>query len=552
MLLALPLVLSPAAHQDPAPAEPEGLALTADDVRTAGRVIGIEYTDEELELMLRDVASALEDYAALRADELANSVPPALIFSPLLPGIEPAPPLEEDELADSWPGLDAGLVRPPALEDLAYSDISSLAHMIRTGEVTCVELTEMYLARLRRLDAELHCVITFTEERALEQARELDKELAEGKYRGPLHGIPWGAKDLLSVGGYPTTWGARPFEEQVIDLDATVVRRLDEAGAVLIAKLSLGALAWGDAWYGGRTRNPWNTERGSSGSSAGSASATAAGCVAFAIGSETLGSIVSPSAECGNSSLRPTFGRVSRHGAMALSWSMDKLGPICRSVEDAAIVLAAIAGPDREDPTAVDLPATVPVSPERLEGWRIGYLPKSFEREERLAPVLDDLRALGVELVPVEFPAAPGGVTMTILNAEAACAFDELTRSGRDDLLVRQVRNAWPNVFRTARLVPAVEYLRANRLRTLLCQDVDRMFREAGVVAVVHPSFGNAVLSTANLTGHPTVVAPAGFGDSGRPFSVSFTGRLFDESRLLALAGAWQRATGHHLQHPEL
>ena len=354
-------------------------------------------------------------------------------------------------------------------------------------------------------------------------------------------------------GGRRTTWGAKPYEEQVIDLDATVVERLDAAGAVLVAKLSLGALAMGDVWFGGRTRNPWNTEQGSSGSSAGSASATAAGCVAFAIGSETLGSIVSPSDRCGVSGLRPSYGRVSRRGAMALSWSMDKLGPLCRSAQDAALVYAAIAGRDERDGHSVRLPAPIAHGAD-VSGWRIGYLAQEFEDDERVGHVLDELSALGVELVPVELPDYPIWPMMVILQAEAAAAFDELTRSGRDDLLTRQDAGAWPTSFRASRLIPAVEYIRANRLRTLLSQDVQRALEE--VDALVHPSFGGPALGITNLTGHPSIAMPCGFRaedarrNPGTPYSITFTGQLYDEARLLALAQAWQATTDYHERHP--
>ncbi|HEX9794391.1 MAG TPA: amidase [Planctomycetota bacterium] len=542
------LVCSPAWNQEP-PAAPTQAppVVTPERIQEAGALLGLGFSPEEAAQMLRGVAGSLRSFEALREREIGNGDYPVLLFDPLPSGVsyrpDRTPTLALTELA--LPVVE----RPADLEELAFADIRTLAALIRGRKVGCVELTQMYLARLRKLDATLHCVITFTEERALAQAAALDRELAEGKWRGPLHGIPWGAKDLLAAKGYRTTWGAKPFEEQVLDLDATVVARLDAAGAVLIAKLTLGALAWGDVWFGGMTRNPWNPEQGSSGSSAGSASATAAGGVVFAIGSETLGSIVSPSTRCGNTSLRPTFGRVSRHGAMALSWSMDKLGPLCRSVDDAAIVLAAIQGPDGLDPTVKDLPFGVP-APGDVRGWKVGYLEGAFERNPADAQVLDDLRALGAELVPVQLPDYPLGAINITLNAEAACAFDEITRDGLDEQLVRQVAQAWPNVFRTARLVPAVEYLRANRLRLLLMRDLDQVFAEIDVL--VHPSFAGGVLTMTNLTGHPTLVAPHGFRDNGTPESISFTGRLYGEARLLALARAWQESTAHHLRHPEL
>ena len=397
--------------------EPESEAVpeagpTLDDVRVAGELIGLEFSAEELKLMLRDVRGQLATYERLREPSLDNGVFPALTFSPLLPGIEVRLPRGTEAWIED-PG-ESPLERPDDLEQLAFADIDTLGAYLRGGLVSCVELTEMYLGRLERIDAELHCVISFTRARALAQARALDGELARGEDRGPLHGIPWGAKDLFAVKGTRTTWGAKPYEEQVIDVDATVVERLDQAGAVLIAKLSLGALAMGDVWFGERTRSPWNPEAGSSGSSAGSAAATAAGGVAFALGTETLGSIISPSVRCGNSALRPTFGRVSRYGAMALSWSMDKVGPICRSLQDAAIVLQAIQGPDGRDPSVHDFPferrrGVLAPKAQGSRTIRIGYDESWFERSESLRPVLAELEQLGFELVPFELPQHPAG-----------------------------------------------------------------------------------------------------------------------------------------------
>jgi len=514
-------------------------------VRDAGRVIGIELTDTELELMLEDVAQNLRGYAALRARSLDNGVVPALSFSPFLPGIE------HRAVALAPAKLELPRVeRPASLEELVFADIVTLAALVRARKVSCVELTELFLARLERLDATLHCVITFTRERALAQAQALDAELAQDHWRGPLHGIPWGAKDLLATRGVRTTWGAEPFAEQVIDLDATVVKKLDEAGAVLIAKLTLGALAMGDVWHGGMTRNPWNPEQGSSGSSAGPASATAAGGVVFAIGTETLGSIVSPSTRCGVSSLRPTFGRVSRHGAMALTWSMDKLGPMCRSARDCALVFDAIRGADGLDPTVRDAPFAWAGAVD-VRGWKVGVPKGAFE--DKQDPVLRELAGLGVELVDVELPSFPVREMLIVLHAEAATAFDELTRDGRDDQLARQTRDAWPNDFRVSRLIPAVEYLRAQRLRTQLMLDMDKAL--AGVVALVHPSYAVNLLQTTNLTGHPTFVAPNGLRENrGKqtPTSISFTGQLDDEARLLALAQAWQAATSYDELRPPL
>jgi Asp-tRNA(Asn)/Glu-tRNA(Gln) amidotransferase A subunit family amidase len=506
---------------------------------------GLTFTDAELALMLEGVRQQLNRYEQLRAIAIDNSVPPALRFDPgprssVGPAHQPSP-------TAAGPAPQA----PAEAEDLAFAPVTSLARLIQSRQVSSVELTELYLRRLERYDTALHCVVTLTADLALEQARRADAETAAGRYRGPLHGIPWGAKDLLATRGIRTTWGAAPFVDQVADYDATVVERLRDAGAVLLAKLTLGELAWGDVWFGGQTKNPWNLDEGSSGSSAGSAAATAAGLVGFAIGSETWGSIVSPATRCRVTGLRPTFGRVSRHGAMALSWSMDKLGPICRSAEDCALVFAAIYGPDGNDSTVVDAPFSW--SPNiQLSGMRIGYLKRVFdeEREQRANDqrVLDVLRSLGANLIPIELPDYPIEAMSFILSAEAAAAFDQLTRSGRDDMLVRQEVQAWPNALRQARLIPAVEYIQANRLRTLVIRAMDRVMHEVDL----YVGFGATDLLLTNLTGHPAVVVPTGVTEAGTPTSITFTGRLYDEATILAVAGAFQEATNFHLQRPPM
>ncbi len=511
-------------------------------IRGAAQTAGLAFDDDEIQLMLRTVGRNLRSFETLRRRALPNAIAPALTFSAFLPGIgRRAVAVEPDAL--TLPKS----ARPKNLDALAFADIPTLAALIRSRQVSCVELTKFFLARLRKLDPKLHCVIHYTEKRALETAAARDAELADGKWRGLLHGIPYGAKDLLAAKGAPTTWGATPFRDQIIDRDAAVIRKLEQAGAVLVAKLSLGALAWGDVWFGGRTRNPWDPTRGSSGSSAGPASATAAGAVPFALGSETLGSIVSPSAECGCTSLRPTFGRVSRDGAMALSWSMDKLGPLCRSVRDAAIVFAAIQGPATTGETDAAVFARPFRVPRRLDihGFRVGVLRGSLAKD---APIRIELAKLGVEFVEISLPRYPTRDMVFILNVEGAAAFDELTRSGRDDELVRQQERAWPNVFRAARLVPAVEYLQANRLRTQLMREFDAVMAKVDVL--VHPPFAGGILTMTNLTGHPTVVAPYRMRAGKRPGSICFTGQLADEERLLGFCRAWQETTPYHTRHP--
>lgn len=514
-----------------------------EEVRAAGRVAGLEFSDEQLLLMESNVAEARADSASLAKEPLNNGVAPVTRFTPLIAGVE-----GWVETLEPVGRVLPDVERPADLEELAFADIPTLASLIKGRKVSCLELTEMFLGRLERLDGTLHCVITMCPERARAQAKALDAELEAGNWRGMLHGIPWGAKDLLATRGIRTTWGAKPFEHQMLDFDATVVERLDAAGAVLIAKLSLGALAWGDVWFGERTRNPWDPTQGSSGSSAGSASASAAGAVPFAIGSETLGSIVSPSVRCGNSSLRPTFGRVSRHGAMALSWSMDKLGPLCRSATDAAIVFSAIQGGDAKDDHSIDWPHR-DLGAVSVSGWRVG-MPRGAFENDFYAPFLDELRALGVELVEVDLPEVSPNALGGILSVEAAAAFDELTRSGRDGELVRQVRDAWPNVFRAAHLVSAVDYVQMNRKRRELMLAWSEFMGTVDIL--VHPPYHGSTLLSFNLTGHPTFVAPYRMGRRGSPTTVAFSGQLFGDERLLALVEAWQASTDYHHAHPDL
>lgn len=541
---------------DTAGAQPDTAPeITPEVLEEASRLFGLEFTLEERRQMVAGQAPFADvnqlpsqAYRALRAAEIPNSVPPALLFRPYPPEEGP------EDRAPAFGPIPEDVERPDDLEEVAFWPIRRLAGLVRSGQVSAVELTRMYLQRLRRHDGTLHAVITLTEERALEQARRLDRELEEGRYRGPLHGIPWVAKDLFAVEGYPTTWGAEPYREQSISQTATVVSKLDSAGAVLLAKSTLGALAWGDVWFGGRTRNPWNPDQGSSGSSAGSAAAVSAGLVPFALGTETLGSIVSPSTRTGVTGLRPSFGRVSRHGAMALSWSMDKPGPICRRAEDCAVVFDAVRGPDGEDRTVVDRP--FPYRSEvDLSELRVGYLRAAFEDDTSEAArldrrTLDVLRELGADLVPISLPDRPAGAMAFILSAEAAAAFDELTRSDRDSLMARQQAAAWPNVFRSARFVPAVEYLQANRLRTLLGRDMREAVADVDVY--VAPSFrGSANLLVTNLTGHPCVVVPNGFPEPDSPKSITFCAPMYREAAALEAAEAYQDATGWEERHPE-
>ncbi|HEV2485464.1 MAG TPA: amidase [Terracidiphilus sp.] len=565
------------------------------------------FAAEQKKMMLDGLNGQRGGYDQIRALKIPNSVPPAYVFHPQPPAGAAGAMLRrtpERPAATAWKP-EASVHAPARIEDLAFATINELASLLLARQITSVALTKMYLARLKRYDPELHFVITLTEERALAQAKAADAEIAAGKYHGPLHGIPWGAKDLLAVKGYPTTWGAGGFERQSFDEDATVVQRLDAAGAVLVAKFTLGALAMGDKWFGGRTRNPWNPEQGSSGSSAGSASAVSAGCVAFAIGSETLGSISSPSTRCGDTGLRPTFGFVPRTGAMALSWTMDKLGPIARSVEDCALVLEAIHGPDGKDASVY--PAEFRW--DRGFDWkmlRIGYLKSEFDppsplklkeatpnenaedkkkREEHNAELqagrvrrdydrryelaaLGKLRAMGVNLIPVELPKLPFNAMVPLLTAEAAAAFDDLTMSGRDSLLTEQGIEDWPNDFRVARFYPAVEYIQANRTRTLAIRQVSELFEKVDII--VTPSTDTQLIAT-NLTGHPALILPNGLrgddapkppkiddgdhddiGGPGTPVSLTFLAGHYQDAKLAAFARAYQQATGFHKLHPKL
>ncbi len=580
------------------------LPLTADMLEAAANVAGLTLTLEQRQMMLEGVRANREGLTAIRAMKLPNAVAPAVVFDPR-PGGFTMPTMAGTVPQRKFADPDVrGLVGHP--DTLAFASVAQLGALLRQRKVTSVELTKLYLERLRRYAPKLHFLITPLDERALAQAALADREIAAGKLRGPLHGIPWGAKDLLAVKGYPTTWGAAGFEAQHFDEDATVVQRLDAAGAVLVAKLSLGALAQGDVWFGGRTRNPWNPAQGSSGSSAGSASAVSAGCVAFAIGSETLGSISSPCTRCGVTGFRPTFGFVPRTGAMALSWSMDKLGPIARSAEDAALVLAAIHGPDGHDLAVHNAPFYA--SPLDLKSLRVGYLESAFAVPVQTAPAadvarpetdalspakqqeqhlqrqhaldrriydnrydraaLDALRAMGVTLVPVKLPDLPFGSISPVLGVEAAAAFDELTRSGRDALLTAQGPGDWPNQFRTARLYSGVDYVQAMRARSVLIAQMAALF--AMVDVIVTPSGGPQLVAT-NLSGHPACIVPNGLrgadapppshtedgapdnvGGPGTPVSLTFLAGLYDDARLLAFARLYQQHTGFHHAHPPM
>lgn len=529
-------------------------AITVDTFAEAEKLAGITFSPEEREMLARSIGEQVRMFEARRGRPFApNDLAPALTFDPRLPGRPvdlPGGPLR-------YSAPDPGPL-PNDDRDIAFAPLTRLCEWIRRRRITSVALTRLYLDRLKHFDEQLNCVVTLTEDRALRHAARADQEIAAGQWRGPLHGIPWGAKDLLDTAGIRTTWGAEPHVDRVPDRDAAVVRRLDEAGAVLVAKLTLGALAYGDIWFGGRTNNPWNVERGSSGSSAGPAAAVAAGLVGFAIGTETYGSIVSPSMACGTTGLRPTFGRVARDGAMALCWSLDKIGPMTRRVDDALLVLNAINGAglgDETDPSLIDLPLRIDHNRGATD-MRVGWHPSWFEGRGVHAndqAALDHLRDLGVEVVEIDLPDWPYQSLLTILYAEAAASFEELTRSNHDDALRWQAPQAWPNTFRRTWFIPATELVQADRFRREVMQMMAERFEN--IDAIIAPSFAASLLIITNNTGHPAMTIRTGLRDQGRnagmPHGITLIGRLFDEGTLVTLGRALEaKFDAWHLRPP--
>ena len=536
-------------------------------LKAAASVAGLQFSDETLASMVVGVNQNLGRIETLHAQKIPNNVSPPFYFSPLVPGMHvdrTRAPLKMSKLPS--------IKRPAQLEEVAFWPVTHLAQLLKTRAVTSVELTEMYLARLHRYNPKLNCVVTFLDELALQQARQADTEIAAGKYRGPLHGVPWGAKDIIAVKGHKTTWGSGAYKDQVIDEEASVVEMLREAGAVLLAKLTTGELAGGDQWFGGRTNNPWNLNEGASGSSAGPGSAVGAGLVPFAIGTETGGSILSPSARCGVTGLRPTFGRVSRYGVMALAWTQDRLGPMCRYVEDCATVMSVIARPDGRDLSVSDIPfnwdATVDI-----RKLKVGYLNNAFKDADRLPEwtrndeaTLAKLRSMGVELIPISTPDFP--VEILGISVEAAVFFDDLLRSGRDQLLTAKTK---ADRFRVSRMVPAVEYLQSQRMRSIMMQQlaaatagVDVYLAPSangnprapeGAAAPVVPPPQNLTQQhsqMANLACYPGLALPNGFSANGTPTSINFMAQPFGEGALMALAKAYQDATDFNRKHPVL
>ena len=519
------------------------------DVRKTVKMYDLDFTDAEADSMLGNLNNYLLLYKGMHKTLPANDIPYPFAFNPAPPGMKV--PSKKEKIAWDIP-LRTEL--PANKNDLAFYSIPQLAALIFTKKISSVNLTHFFIDRLKKWGDTLECVITLTEDLAMQQAKQADDELKQGMYRGILHGIPYGLKDLFAVKGYKTTWGSTPYKDQVLDIDSYVYQQLKKAGAVLCAKLSMGALAYNNKWFGGETKNPWNLKQGSSGSSAGSAAATVAGLLPFAIGTETLGSIVSPSTRCGATGLRPTFGTVSRYGAMVLCWSLDKAGPICRSAEDAAIVYAFIHGTDGNDPSAIRHTFNYTGKMDWTK-IRIAYAENYFRRLDSNAAerkVLDVYRSLGANIKAVNFPDSamyPVNLISIILNAESAAAFDELTRTNRDDLIERQDRDFWPNTFRAGRTIPAVEYINANRFRYNLCKSMNAFMQNYDVLIV--PSFAGRQLSITNLTGNPVVCMPVGFNLNGSPISITLIGNLYDEATILAAAKAFQDKTDFNKKHPE-
>lgn len=533
----------------------DGSLITVDVIKEAEKIIGLNLTDKERNDVLESLISNLETIEAIRQEKMDFNVPSCMVFNPLPPGINLSRKKKEATFSK------ISIKKPDKVEDLAYMTILELSELIKTKQVTSIDLTKLYLSRLKALDSKLRFVVNLTENLALEQAKKADDEIRSGTYRGALHGIPYGIKDLFSVKNYPTTWGTQVYKDRIIDEDATVVQKLEHAGAVLLAKLSTGTLASGAEWFGGVTKNPWIPNQSSGGSSAGPAAATAAGCVAFSIGTETNGSMLNPCNRCGTTGLRPTFGRISRYGCMPVSWSFDKVTPICRSVEDCAVVLHHIHGPDDKDNTVQDFPFNW--HPDiNIDDLNIGYHARFFDKELMGNPtepediryyrtirdgslkVLHYFRQRGFTLIPLEFELAHLGEGY-MMEIEAAAAFDEFTRSEVDDLVEDQ---KWPTYHRIHRFVSGVDYLQAARYRSRLIQKMHEALADVDVYIEITWSNNWST----NVTGHPIVVLPCGFFDSGRPFSITFVGKPFQEDKLLAVAKAFQDSTKFHLKHPQM
>lgn len=512
------------------------------------RYYDLDFTMAEVDSLQSSLIQMRTTYQRMHRELPKNDLPYPFAFSPAPYGT--ISPTTQQPIA--WP-IPNNVVLPADRNGLAFFSILQLASLVKNRKITSVELTRFFIDRLKKWGDTLESVITLTEDLAMQEAKIADEEIRKGRYRGPLHGIPYGLKDLFAVKGYRTTWGTTPYKDQVIDEDAYVYTQLKKAGAVLCAKLTLGALAYNNKWFGGETRNPWNLKMGSSGSSAGSAASVVAGLLPFTIGTETLGSIISPSTVCGATGLRPTFGTVSRSGGMTLCWSLDKIGPICRSAEDDAIVYAYINGTDGKDFGSVQ--HAFNFNPKRdIRKMRIAYAENYFRRLPKESPqwqVIETFKKMGVDVKPAIFPDSGvynANLVGVILNAESAAAFDELTRTNRDDLIERQDKAFWPNTFRAARYIPAVEYIQANRHRYTLSQKVQAFMKDYDVVIV--PTYAGSQLSITNLTGNPALCLPIGFDQRNLPISITLLGNLYDEASILEAGKAYQDKTDHHKKRP--
>lgn len=522
------------------------------DIKSAQRLYGLAFEKDAIDTMYNYLGRNKRGYEELRGYQIDNETFPALTFNAHPDGFK-AP---EGAQSVVFPAIPKNVERPSSDEEIAFLSIPELASLLRSAKLTSEKLTKIYLDRIERFDGQLESVITVTRETALAQARKADREISEGKYRGILHGIPYGVKDLMAVEGYPTTWGAAPYRDQMIDYTSTVVQKLEEQGAVLIAKLVSGSLARGDVWFGGKTKNPWDLSQGASGSSAGSGAATSAGLVAFSLGTETLGSITSPATRNGVTGLRPTYGRISRYGVMSLSWSMDKVGPICRSAEDCEIVLSAIYGSDPKDPTTNNIPFE-PAN-DNVQSLRITKLQSDILRDtatQRGKNAIQAVELLEYELqksfdtlsLPSEYPYRAFDI---ILRSEAGAFFEKMVRSGKVDVMVEQTEGSRANSLRQARFIPAVEYLQANRVRKILIEEIHELFKDYDVI--IAPSARSRQLQITNLTGHPAISIPSGFDEKGRPTSITLIGNLYEEDKILQLAKFYQSLTDFDEKHPPL
>ena len=539
-----------------------------DDLGIAEKLAGVAYTDDERAKIYDGLEATVDRIRARREGvKLKNEDAPALIFDPRLKGRNY--PAQENRVDIAAKAADAGPL--PADEDIAFAPVWKQGAWIRSGQISCLRLVDIYLHRIQKIAPKLECFVTVLEESARAEARKADSALRAGTDKGPLHGIPYGLKDLADTAGVRTTWGAEPYKNRVPTEDAEIVKRLRKAGAILIGKTTLGALAYGDLWFGGLTRNPWNIEEGSSGSSAGSASATAAGLCGFAIGTETLGSIISPTSRCGAVGLRPTFGRVPRTGAMALCWSLDKIGPICRYVEDTALVLDVLNGAHTGDASSLDHGFAYDGVAAIAEDIKIGYDPAWFEKATLSdKAVLDRVREMGFKLTEIKLPDLPYGALITTLEVEAAAAFEDLTLSNQDDLMRWQEKRAWPNTFRRAHLLPAVEALQVDRLRRKVMEAMADIYETVDVI--VCPNFTGSMLMITNYTGSPSLSMPVGMEERGNvpltahnppaepqtapkslPHSITLWGNMFREDQILAIGRLLEEGIRFHANNrPDL